>query len=169
MKKIIIALFIIVVILLSQVPKSNEIMIPQESIRYRIIANSNSVEDQNFKEKINAEIEPVINEILTSSTSLETTRQKITNIIPEIEKKLNNYTTDYKINFGNNYFPEKNYYGVMYPAGNYESLVITLGEGQGDNWWCVLFPPLCLLEIEKDNLKDVEYTFFVKKIIEKFH
>ena len=169
MKKIIIALFIIVVILLSQVPKSNEVIIPQESIRYRIIANSNSVEDQDFKEKINAEIEPVINEILTSSTSLETTRQKITNIIPEIEKKLNNYTTDYKINFGNNYFPEKNYYGVMYPAGNYESLVITLGKGQGDNWWCVLFPPLCLLEIEKDNLKDVEYTFFVKKIIEKFH
>lgn len=169
MKKIIIALFIIVVILLSQVPKSNEVIIPQESIRYRIIANSNSVEDQDFKEKINAEIEPVINEILTSSTSLETARQKITNIIPEIEKKLNNYTTDYKINFGNNYFPEKNYYGVMYPAGNYESLVITLGKGQGDNWWCVLFPPLCLLEIEKDNLKDVEYTFFVKKIIEKFH
>ena len=149
MKKVIIILFIIVVVLLSQVKTSNDIVIPKESIRYRIIANSNSIEDQAFKEKINAEIEPVINEVLTSSKSLEVTRIKINELIPEIEEKIKAYTNDYKINFGNNYFPEKSYYGVSYPEGNYESLVITLGKGMGDNWWCVLFPPLCLLEAQK--------------------
>ena len=120
-------------------------------------------------EKINAEIEPVINEVLTGSKSLEVTRAKINELIPEIEEKIKVYTNDYKINFGNNYFPEKSYYGVSYPEGNYESLVITLGKGLGDNWWCVLFPPLCLLEAQKDNLEKVEYTFFIKKIIEKFY
>ena len=49
----------------------------------------------------------------------------------------------------------------------YESLVITLGKGEGDNWWGVLFPPLCLLE-ENENTKDVEYHFLVKDIIDKY-
>ena len=49
----------------------------------------------------------------------------------------------------------------------YESLVITLGKGEGDNWWCVLFPPLCLLE-ENENTQDVEYHFLVKDIIDKY-
>ena len=60
----------------------------------------------------------------------------------------------------------KDYVGVKYPEGEYESLVITLGEGKGDNWWCVLFPPLCLVEAEEHT--DVEYKFFVKEIIDKY-
>lgn len=169
MKKAIIILFIIVVVLLSQVKTSNNVVIPKESIRYRIIANSNDEDDQNLKKKINDDIEPVINEVLTSSTSLDVTRKKIKNLIPTLESKISNYTTDYKINYGNNYFPEKIYYGVTYPAGNYESLVVTLGAGLGDNWWCVLFPPLCLLDAQENNIKKVEYSFLVKKIIEKFY
>lgn len=169
MKKIIIILFIIVVVLLSQVKTSNNVVIPKESIRYRIIASSNSDEDQNLKKQINEEIEPVINEVLTSSKSIEVTRQKIQKLIPTLEDKIKNYTSDYKINFGSNYFPEKVYYGVTYPAGNYESLVVTLGKGSGDNWWCVLFPPLCLLEAQEEEKDEVEYTFLVKKIIEKFY
>ena len=53
-------------------------------------------------------------------------------------------------------------------GGIYESLVITIGEGNGDNWWCVLFPPLCLLEAEKTEIEEVEYQFFVKKMLTKF-
>ena len=49
----------------------------------------------------------------------------------------------------------------------YESLVITLGSGNGDNFWCVLFPPLCLLE-ENDTTSDVEYSFFVKELLNKY-
>ena len=55
----------------------------------------------------------------------------------------------------------------MYDGGYYNSLVVTLGDGEGDNWWCVLFPPLCLME-ENETTSDVEYKFFVKSIIEKF-
>ena len=54
--------------------------------------------------------------------------------------------------------------GIEYDEGYYESLLITLGEGKGDNWWCVLFPPLCLIEAEEST--EVEYKSFIKEIIE---
>lgn len=78
----------------------------------------------------------------------------------------NNYQETFKINYGLNYFPEKKFKGETIKAGNYESLVIKIGEGKGDNWWCFLFPPLCLLEAEESEEK-VEYNFFIKKIINK--
>ena len=77
-----------------------------------------------------------------------------------------NYNTTFTINFGDNYFPKKEYKDVIYEEGNYESLVVTLGNGEGDNWWCVLFPPICTLEVEEN--KDIEYKFFVKEIFEKY-
>ena len=68
-----------------------------------------------------------------------------------------------------NYFPKKVYKGVTYEAGNYESLVITLGDGLGKNWWWVMFPPLCLLEAEEtEETTEVEYKFFIKELIDKY-
>ena len=64
------------------------------------------------------------------------------------------------------FFPKKEYKGVVYKEGEYESLLITLGKGQGDNFWCVLFPPLCVME--EDETKDVEYKWFIKDILEKY-
>ena len=66
------------------------------------------------------------------------------------------------------YFPKKKYKGITYKEGNYESLVITLGEGAGDNFWCVLFPPLCLIEADETSNDNVEYKFFVKELIDKY-
>ena len=77
-----------------------------------------------------------------------------------------NYDTEFTINFGNNYFPDKEYKEVLYEKGYYESLVVTLGKGEGDNWWCVLFPPICTLEVEEN--KDIEYKIFVKELFEKY-
>ena len=94
--------------------------------------------------------------------------KNMSNIESDIKNLLNNegYTLGYKINYGLNYFPEKNYKGVTYKAGEYESLVVTLGEGKGKNWWCVLFPPLCILEAEEST--EVEYKFFIKEMIDKY-
>ena len=78
----------------------------------------------------------------------------------------NNYDLGYKINYGYNYFPEKEYKGVKYEEGYYESLLVTLGKGEGDNWWCVLFPPLCLIEGEEAD--KVEYKSIVEQIIKKY-
>ena len=83
----------------------------------------------------------------------------------EMKDKEYSYTIDY----GMHPFPEKKYKGITYEAGEYESLLVTLGSGEGDNWWCVLFPPLCLLEVEETtNTSDIEYKSFIKEIIEKY-
>ncbi len=166
MKKIIIALFLITVIVLVN-KRETKVLIPDNAIRFRIIANSNKLEDQTQKLEIKEELEPVIANILSTSNSIDETRKEIKNNMYEVNDILNKYDTNYKINYGYNYFPEKNYKGVTYKAGNYESLVVTLGDGLGDNWWCVLFPPLCLLEANEEDYDDITYTSYIKELIDK--
>ena len=162
MKKIIVFLFALTIIYLSI--SEEEIIIPTSSIRYRIIANSNETKDQmlklNIKDKINKEIMP----LLSNANSIEESRELIENNIGNIENIVSKYTDDYTVSYGNNYFPKKTYKGINYTEGEYESLVISLGEGLGDNWWCVLYPPLCLIDA---SANDIEYTSLVKEIINK--
>ena len=146
--------------------KEDYVIIPDKAIRFRIIASSNNIEDQRMKYQIKQEITPILTSI--ASDNYETTNNSIKKILPTIDKLLSAKLIDYQINYGLNYFPEKVYKGIKYSEGNYESLVITLGDGQGDNWWCVLFPPLCLIENQEDSLKDYEYTYYIKEIIKKF-
>lgn len=167
MKKLIIALFLITVLILVN-KKETKVLIPEDAIRFRIIANSNKLEDQTQKLEIKKELEPVITNILSASNSFDETRKEIKNNMYEVKNILNKYDTDYKLNYGYNYFPEKNYKGVTYKAGEYESLVVTLGDGLGDNWWCVLFPPLCLLEASEEDYDDVVYTSYVKELLNKY-
>ena len=168
LKKIIIALFLVTVLFCLSTETSGEVLIPNNAIRFRIIANSNSLEDQETKMQIREEIEPVFVEILDQSNSKEETKELINQNMAKFESIIESFNVEYSINYGNNYFPEKEYKGVMYPEGNYESLVITLGSGLGENWWCVLFPPLCLLEAEEEETNSANYTFYIKEVIEKF-
>ena len=167
LKKIIIALFLVTLLILVN-KKETKVLIPEDAIRFRIIANSNKIEDQTQKLEIKKELEPVITNILSTSNSLDETRKEIKNNMYEVKNILNKYDTEYKINYGLNYFPEKNYKGVAYKAGEYESLVVTLGDGLGDNWWCVLFPPLCLLEAREEDYDDITYTSYIKELIDKY-
>ena len=166
MKKIIIILFVLTILLVGK-NDTKEILIPDKAIRFRIVANSNSIEDQQekmiIKEKLEKEIYELINKEKTEN--IENTLQ---NNMDKIKEIISSYNVSYDINYGLNYFPVKHYKGVLYPAGNYESLVITLGEGLGDNFWCVLFPPLCLLDNEVQDTSEVEYQLYVKKLLDKF-
>lgn len=167
MKKKVVALFIVMVLVLL-IKNETEVLIPTESIRFRIIASSNDLEDQETKLEIKEELEPVLTDILSSSSSLEDSRKSIKNNMYNIKNIMNKFDVPYKVDFGQNYFPEKTYKGVTYKEGEYESLVITLGDGLGDNWWCVLFPPLCLLEATSEDYDDITYTSFIKELIEKY-
>ena len=150
------------------------IQIPKTAIRLRVIPNSNNAHDQEVKLKVKSVLEKETYELLEGVTSVDLARHiirdNLDNIDAGIEKVLleEDYDLGYKINFGQNYFPEKEFKGIIYEEGNYESLVVTLGKGEGDNWWCVLFPPLCLLEAEESKTDEVEYKFFVQEIIEKY-
>lgn len=170
MKKIIIVLAIITIVYSLVNTKEEYVIVPKNSVRFRIIPNSNTPKDLYIKEKVKNSINSEIKEIEKSKTINET-RTSIKENISNIEKKVsevfkdNNYNMNFKINYGINYFPEKIYKGLKYEAGNYESMVVKIGSGSGDNYWCVLFPPLCLMEAEETD--EVEYKFFIKEIIDK--
>ena len=166
MKKIIIILFFITLILVG-INEKEDILIPSNAIRFRIIANSNSKEDQELKKTIKNDVEKELFKLLQDVDDINTARDIINNNINNIDNIVKKYNVSYDINYGNNYFPIKEYKGIKYAAGNYESLVIKLGKGVGDNWWCVLFPPLCMLD-ESENIDNRQYQLYTKEIINKF-
>lgn len=165
MKKVIIGLFLIVVTCV-MINEKEAILIPDEAIRLRIIANSNEFNDQALKLEVKTEVEKELYNLVSDATNIDDARIIIKNNLEKVDNILKKYDVQYSINYGNNYFPEKNFKGIEYAAGDYESLVITIGSGLGENWWCVLFPPLCLLD--EANYSDVEYEFMIHKIINKF-
>ncbi|WP_420812878.1 stage II sporulation protein R [Peribacillus acanthi] len=128
------------------------VVIPKEAIRLRILANSDNHEDQEVKRAIRDAVNADITEWVKDLTSLEDARTVIQNHLPEVEKRAMEKLQEYELNqsvkvsFGKANFPTKLYGQYLYPAGEYEAIVITLGEGKGANWWCVLFPPLCFLD-----------------------
>ena len=164
MKKIIYILLIIIMLCL-WITSKQENLLPDETIRFRIIANSNIAVDQSTKMIIKKDLEQNLFTIIEDSNSIEETRQLIKDNEIVIKNTLDKYNVPYSINYGQNYFPEKTYKGITYEEGEYESLVITLGEGAGNNWWCVMYPPLCLLESQGDNYDEIEYKSYFKEII----
>lgn len=166
MKKAIPILFIFFVIY--ALTNKEEILIPDYAIRFRIIANSNSVEDQELKMTIKEDLDNVLTPLVSDAKTSKEAIEILENNMDMIDNIVDKYGVVHTISLGQNYFPEKEYEGVTIPSGNYESLVITLGSGLGDNWWCVMFPPLCLLEAKDNNTENIEYKFFVQEILEKY-
>lgn len=166
-KIFLILLGLIIVAVYSQ--NETEITIPDSSIRLRVIPNSNEAKDINIKEQVKDYLETDIYTLLKDTDNIDKARNIINKNIPNIENNIdnifkdNNYNLPYQVNLGYNYFPEKTYQGKTYEAGEYESLVIYIGESKGDNWWCVLFPNFCLIDTEKNH----EYKSYIKELIDK--
>ena len=163
----------LIYVFIGNIVSANDI-IPDDAIRIRVIANSNSDYDQKIKLKVKETLEYDMYNILKNTTDLEEARELINNNLDQVENNIDktlhkeNYKLPFNVNFGLNYFPKKEFKGITYDEGYYESVVVTLGEGLGDNWWCVLFPPLCMLEAEETDTTDVEYTTLVKTIMDKY-
>ena len=171
MKKTILFLTIIVAFLIYNELKEDTVIIPDTAIRLRVIPNSNSSLDQSMKNKVKEYLENNTYQILKEEDNIEEARKLIKDNIPELEENItkifndNNYNMNYTVNYGYNYFPNKEYRGIKYNEGYYESIVISIGEAEGDNWWCVLFPNLCIVDLEaKDNL---EYKSWIIEKINK--
>lgn len=169
-------LFIIISIIITYVIIGNVVVanniIPDDAIRIRIIPNSNSEYDQSIKYKVKETIQNDMKNLLTNVKKIDDARNIIKNNLDGIQDNIsktlqkNDYDLPFNVNFGFNYFPKKEFKGIVYKEGYYESVVVTLGSGLGDNWWCVLFPPLCMNEAEEST--DLEYTTMVKSIIDKY-
>ncbi|OAB47734.1 stage II sporulation protein R [Paenibacillus antarcticus] len=129
--------------------------IPKESIRLRILANSDNVGDQLVKREIRdaivAEMNGWVGE-LEDPQNLDQARETIRNHMEDLNQLVGRELSNRGINYAYAVelsvvpFPTKLYGGTVYPAGDYEALRVTLGEGKGQNWWCVLFPPLCFID-----------------------
>ena len=169
MKKIILVLFaILTIFLVYKEVNANEVIIPDTSIRLRVIPNSNSNYDQAMKQVVKNYLEEDVYTLFKDTKNINEARNIINNNMTIFEKNIQNIFNDYNydmkfnVNYGLNYFPEKEFKNVLYEEGYYESIVVSIGEAKGDNWWCVLFPNLCLVSED-----DVEYTSLVKEIIDK--
>jgi len=137
-------------------------------IRFHVIANSDSQEDQELKlgvrdyvlPKIEKEITKVLMTANEESRQEEVTRQYVQENLKQIQGWAEEYVRqqgfEYEIRtqLGVRAIPAKQYDDLYFPAGNYEALTITIGEGEGQNWWCVVFPPLCLIDCEDSTYKD---------------
>ncbi|MDM5314700.1 stage II sporulation protein R [Fictibacillus sp. b24] len=148
------------------------VKIPDESIRLRILANSNNEADQKLKREIRDEVNEQITTWVGELSSISEAREIIRKQLPAIEKIVQSKLDEaglektFSVELNKVAFPTKMYGEYIYPAGQYEAVLITLGEGEGKNWWCVLFPPLCFLDFEngdavkenKDNKADVTET-----------
>lgn len=142
------------------------VTIPNEAIRLRILANSDEQNDQAVKRLIRDEVNKDITVWVQDLTSIDEARKVITSHLPEIQAtaeevvKREGVSQSVTVEFGKADFPTKLYGQYLYPAGVYEAIVITLGAGEGANWWCVLFPPLCFLDFS--NGTAVSQTPFVE-------
>jgi stage II sporulation protein R len=131
--------------------------IPDEAIRLRIIANSDQLEDQVVKQKVRDAIVKEMNTWVKKPKSIKEARACVEKHLPQFQSlaedtvKQYGYTYPVKVDFKEVPFPTKLYGNQVYPAGNYEALRVTLGSGEGGNWWCVLFPPLCFVDMSNGD------------------
>jgi stage II sporulation protein R len=148
----------------------DSIVIPAEAIRLRILANSDSAQDQEIKRKVRDAVNAQITLWVQDLTSLDKAKTVITSKLPEVQAIAEQVvaeqgsTQSVNVEFGKVQFPTKLYGEFLYPAGEYQAILITLGEGTGANWWCVLYPPLCFLDfsngvaVQSDGFEDKAYA-----------
>ena len=168
MKKTLIILLLVIIFSVYNI-NNQDVIIPDSAIRLRVIPNSNSPIDINIKKQVKDYLEHDIYSLLYDVDNIDIARDIIDSNIITIKENIdeifsnNNYDIMYNVNFGNNYFPKKIYKGKVYDEGYYESLVISIGEGNGDNFWCVLFPNFCLVDREEEyEYKSYFYELFKK-------
>ena len=149
--------------------------------RLHVIAHSDSKEDQDLKYEVRDSVLEYMNKISANCTSKEEVISLAYKYQDEFEKiaqqviKENGYSYDVNIRIGNFEFPTKNYGDISLPAGTYDALRIEIGEAQGQNWWCEMFPPLGFVdvtsgivpdeskEVIRDNLNEEEYNLVSNK------
>jgi len=125
----------------------------EEVIRLHVIANSDSPEDQALKAKVRDQIFAHFAEAFSHIRTIKESRTFIKNHLKDIERVAaeeiarNHRNYPVKATLGSFHFPTKVYGDKVYPAGEYEALRVEIGKAEGANWWCVMFPPLCFVDV----------------------
>ena len=128
----------------------------EKPLRLHVLANSDSEFDQQLKLELRDHIIHILEPQLSAAVSKEQAMEKLSGELPELTGICNEFLagkTDYRatVSLERADFPEIDYNGMVFAAGEYDSLRIVLGEGEGHNWWCVLFPPLCFVDLATER------------------
>lgn len=146
----------------------------KEYIRIHIQANSSSRVDEEIKFLVKDKINSFLADILSSTSSKREVMQTLNQKLSLIKENINLYLLSEGFSYGaeievkGEYFPTRSYEGYVVESGFYDALSVKLGKAEGNNWWCVLYPPLCLVEDEesfviKSRFKKIIESFFDKK------
>lgn len=142
--------------------------IRSDVLRLHVIANSDTSVDQNLKLRLRDYILQEGKDIFNGSVNVENAVEKIEPVLPELEKSAKAFVNqagfdyDVKITLSNEYFTTRTYETVTLPAGKYLALRVVIGSGEGHNWWCVMFPPMCVPAADKKD--EIENVFSEKEI-----
>jgi len=141
-------------------------------IRFHVIANSDSEKDQSLKLKVRDKVLEYVQPLLKDSKSIEESREilnkeneKILDIARVVIKE-NGYDYSVESTLGKENFPVKTYGNITLPQGEYEAYRIIIGTGEGQNWWCVMFPPICFVDITKGEVAYEETEEEMKKVLD---
>ena len=128
--------------------------------RFHVIANSDSREDQNLKLQVRDYVLEKVQGELGQDIGDGSVNEYVSNNIDQIqawaleEIQKQGYSYGCTVSLGVKHIPAKYYDDLLFPEGNYQALTITIGQGLGQNWWCVVFPPLCLIDSQDSTYKD---------------
>lgn len=141
--------------------------------RLHIIANSNSAEDQAVKLEVRDAVLEYEAENLDAVSAAKTREELMMHgaeLLEIIEGVLRSNGFDYgaQMLVGTFPFPDREYNGVLYPAGDYDAFRVILGDGAGENWWCVMFPPLCILKSDNGKIDTDETIEFESVFVKLF-
>lgn len=165
MKKLIATLFIALVMTAAVTAYSDAVHGDLENnlIRLHIIADSDDADAQNVKLMVRDAIISEVGERL-SGTDISESRADIVNNLEEIERiadrtlRENGFTYTSHAEYGKFYFPRKQYDGITLPEGEYYGVRVLLGSGGGQNWWCVMYPPMCFTESSGGRISEESDT-----------
>ena len=124
--------------------------IRSDVLRLHVIANSDTDIDQDVKLKVRDAVLTKGAEIFDGSVNVKNAKEKLTPELEKLEKEADSVLNENGLGYGakvkltDEYFPVREYENFTLPSGRYMSLTVTLGSGEGHNWWCIMFPPLCL-------------------------
>ena len=166
---------IFALMLLCVIPTEAEGAIYDDTVRLHILANSDSAKDQELKLFLRDELLSEYGEALSYNGSAEEARRALAEMLPEIEKfckdliSKNGSSYSVKAMLSDEWYETREYGDIKLPEGRYTSLRIVIGEGEGQNWWCVMFPPLCLDAALADGVyTDAEDTLINQNYRVKF-
>ena len=143
-------------------------------LRVHIRANSNSEVDQVVKYIIKDEVVDFVTPYLVGCDTKQKSVDVMTELLDDIEDVCNdllkqngfNYVSSARIDA--EYFPTRSYDNVTLESGVYDALIIELGSGKGDNWWCIVYPPLCFVNKSDANVQNIQYQSYLMEIIKKY-